>query len=95
MLTQPKNAVVKQYQAMFAIEGVKLEMTEEALTAIAQKALESSTGARALRMILENAMRDLMYEVPSDPSISEIVIEKETITENKLPLIKRAEKKIA
>lgn len=95
ILTQPKNAVVKQFTSMFESEGVKLTLTEDALHAIAQKALDAGTGARALRMILENAMKDLMFEVPSDPSIEEIILDKETILENKPPLIKRSEEKIA
>lgn len=87
ILTQPKNAIVKQYTALFAMEGVKLRFNDDALQAIAQKAIEAATGARALRMILENIMRDLMFEIPSDSSIEEVTIEKETITEKKLPLI--------
>ena len=95
ILTEPKNAIVKQYSAMFEMEGVKLRITEEALHAIAKKAMDAGTGARALRMILENVMRDLMFEVPSNSSISEIVIEKESITENKPPLVKYNRKMIA
>lgn len=89
VLTEPKNAVVKQYQSLFQLENVKLHFTEESLTAIAAKAHDAGTGARALRMILESLMRDLMYEVPSDDTIEEVVIEKETVTENKKPLITR------
>lgn len=87
ILTQPKNAIVKQYTALFAMEGVKLNFTEEALHAIAKKAILAATGARALRMILENIMRDLMFDIPSDNTIEEVTIEKETITERKLPII--------
>lgn len=95
ILTEPKNAIIKQFSAMFELEGVKLQFTEEALTAIAQQAIEAGTGARALRLILENLMRELMFEVPSDETISEILIEKETVTEKKLPIIKRTDQKIA
>ena len=95
ILTEPKNAVIKQYQAMFEIEGVKLHFTEDALHAIAQKAMEAGTGARALRMILEKIMRELMFDVPSDDTVAEIIIEKETVTEGKLPVIKRTAEKIA
>lgn len=95
ILTEPKNAVIKQFIAMFEAEGVKLQFSKEALEAIAQQAIAAGTGARALRLILENLMRDLMYEVPSDDTIMEIVIEKEMVTEKKPPLIKRADKKIA
>lgn len=95
ILSEPKNAIIKQYCAMFDMEGVKLHFQEDALAAVAQKAMEAGTGARALRMILEGIMRDVMYETPSDDSISEIIIEKETITEKKAPIIKRSDQKIA
>ena len=95
ILTKPKNAVAKQFTAMFELEGVKLTFTDEALQAIAKKAMDAGTGARALRMILENSMKDLMYEVPSDSTIEEIIIDKETITDNKTPIIKRSAEKIA
>lgn len=95
ILTKPKNAVVKQFTTMFDLEGVKLTFSDEALHAIAQKAMDAGTGARALRMILENTMKDLMFEVPSDNTIEEIVIEKETIVDQKPPFIKRTAEKIA
>ncbi len=95
ILSKPKNAVAKQFAAMFELEGVKLSLTEEALQAIAQKAMEASTGARALRMILEHTMKDLMFEVPSDNTIEEIIVDKENITEQKPPRIKRSSQKIA
>jgi ATP-dependent Clp protease ATP-binding subunit ClpX len=95
ILTEPKNAIIKQFVAMFELEGVKLQFTEEALSAIAQQAIEAGTGARALRLILENLMRELMFEVPSDETISEILIEKETVIEKKPPIIKRTDQKIA
>jgi ATP-dependent Clp protease ATP-binding subunit ClpX len=95
ILTEPKNAIIKQYCAMFEMEGVKLLFNEDALQAIAKKAMDAGTGARALRMILESLMREWMFEVPSNDTISEIVIEKECITENKLPLIKHNGQKIA
>lgn len=89
ILTKPKNAVIQQYTDLFAEENVKLIFTDEALSAIADKAKATGTGARALRMIVENLLQDLMYEVPSDPSIHEIVIEKDTIEKNLPPLIRR------
>lgn len=89
ILTQPKNAIVKQYMRLFEEENVKLFFSEDALYAAAKKAKDAGTGARALRMILENLLRDLMFEVPSDETIAEIHIGKESITENKLPLIVR------
>lgn len=95
ILTQPRNAIVKQYQALFDMENVKLVITEQALLAIARKAIEAATGARALRMILENLMRDLMYDIPSDDSIEEVIIEEETVLGEKPPVIRRREEKIA
>lgn len=92
ILTEPKNAIIKQYVSLFALEGVKLTFTDESIQSIAQKAIEAGTGARALRMILEKTMRDLMFDTPSDETITEIVIEKETITDHRLPVIKRREK---
>lgn len=89
ILTKPKNAIIKQYQHLFSEENVKLEFTESALQAMAEKAKETGTGARALRMIAENTLRDLMFEVPSDPSIKEIVIDKETIVDQKPPRVIR------
>jgi ATP-dependent Clp protease ATP-binding subunit ClpX len=89
ILTKPKNAIIKQYAALFAEENVKLEFSEEALKAMARKAKETGTGARALRMIAESTLRDLMFEVPSDPSIKEIHVEKESIVEGKPPKIVR------
>lgn len=91
ILTVPKNAVIKQFIRMFEMENVKLSFTEDALYAVAKKAKEAGTGARALRMILEELMRDLMYETPSDLSCEEIVIEKECITDGAAPVIKRKE----
>lgn len=95
ILTEPKNAIIKQYTTMFEMEGVKLQFTEEALHAIAKKAMDAGTGARALRMILENLMRELMFEAPSDDTIAEILVEKECIFEGKQPQIKRTQQKIA
>lgn len=89
ILTAPKNALVKQYTAMFDMEGVKLTLTEDALDAIAEQAIESGTGARALRMILEHLMRELMFDAPSDESITEVIIDKETVKGDKEPTIKR------
>jgi ATP-dependent Clp protease ATP-binding subunit ClpX len=96
ILTCPKNAIVQQYVHMFAEENVKLSFTEDALKAVAHKAIEAGTGARALRMMIEQLMRDLMFDVPSDDTIEEVTIEEETVTKNKDPVIKRSsDKKIA
>lgn len=89
ILTEPKNAIVKQYVHLFAEENVELEFTEGALYAAAKKAKEAGTGARALRMILENLLTDLMFDVPSDETIAKIRITEETITKNQPPEIIR------
>ncbi|MGO4936921.1 ATP-dependent Clp protease ATP-binding subunit ClpX [Fundicoccus sp. Sow4_H7] len=79
ILTQPKNALVKQYQKLFEIDNIELEFTEDALEAIAEKALSRETGARGLRSIIEEVMLDVMYEVPSRYDISKVVITKENV----------------
>jgi ATP-dependent Clp protease ATP-binding subunit ClpX len=89
ILVTPKNAIIKQYELLFNEENVKLTFTEEALRCMAEKAKETGTGARALRMIVETLLLDLMFEVPSDPSIKEIIVDKECITERKTPMIHR------
>ncbi len=97
ILSEPKNAIVKQYKHLFSEEGVKLVFEEGALMAAAKKAKEAGTGARALRMILENLLRDLMFEVPSDDTIAEVHVSESTIVHNQPPLIVRRDssKKIA
>jgi len=89
ILVKPKNAIIKQYQALFQEENVKLEFSETALIAMAEKAKETGTGARALRMIAENMLRDLMFDVPSDPTIREVMVDRECIVDNKAPRIIR------
>lgn len=74
ILREPKNAILKQYQKLLALDEVKLEFEEDALKAIAEKAMEKQTGARALRAILEEYMLDIMYEIPKDDSIGQVVI---------------------
>lgn len=88
ILTEPKNAIIKQFKAMFEMEGVKLHFTDTALEAIAQKALDVGTGARALRMMLETIMQDLMFEIPSDDTVSEVIIDKDSVIDKKTPHIK-------
>ena len=80
ILTQPKNALIKQYQRLFEIEDTKLTFTEDALEAIAEKAIERKTGARGLRSILENTLLDTMFELPGMEEVSEVVINDEVIT---------------
>ena len=83
--TEPKNSLVKQYKKLLEIDGVELEFTREALEAIVDKAIERKTGARGLRSIIEEIMRDIMYDVPSNPKIERCTITKETVLENKGP----------
>lgn len=88
ILTEPKNALVKQYQYLFEMEGVKLSFEPEALVAIAKQAMKRKTGARGLRSIIENALLDTMYELPSMQGISEVVVTAEVINEGKSPIIR-------
>lgn len=92
ILKEPKNALVKQYQKLFELDGVKLEFEDDALEAVAKKAIERKTGARGLRAILESTMLDLMYRIPSDESIVSCTITKDAVEEEKEPTI---EKRIA
>ena len=85
ILVEPKNSLVKQYQKLFEIDGVELVFKQEALEAIVDKAIERKTGARGLRSIIEERMRDIMFEIPSNPDIEKCIITKETILENKGP----------
>lgn len=87
ILTEPKNALIKQYQRLFQIDGVELVVENEALGAIAKKALEKKTGARGLRSILENVMLDAMFETPSNDMIKKVIITKESIEELEEPKI--------
>lgn len=82
ILKEPKNSLIKQYTKLFELDGVGLEFTDDAVNAIADKALERKTGARGLRAIMEVVMLDLMYRIPSDKSISKCVIDKDTVEEN-------------
>ena len=79
ILTEPKNALVKQYKKLFELDGVKLTFTDEAINTIAKLAVERKTGARGLRAIMENAVMDTMYETPSDESIEECIINEDVI----------------
>jgi ATP-dependent Clp protease ATP-binding subunit ClpX len=85
ILTEPKNAIIKQYQKLFDFENVKLKFDPEALHAIAKEALKTKTGARGLRSILEQAMLDIMYELPSIPNLKECLITEEVISKKSKP----------
>jgi len=96
ILTKPKNALVKQYEKMFDMEGAKLTFTEDALDAIADRALIRETGARGLRSILENILIDIMFDLPKLNNVEEVIINKEVINDNKDPIViySKAQRKI-
>jgi ATP-dependent Clp protease ATP-binding subunit ClpX len=87
ILTEPKNALVKQYAKLLAMEGAELEVRPNALKAIARKALARKTGARGLRSILENALIDTMFDLPNTSNVEKVVVDESTIDENKPPLL--------
>ena len=87
ILTEPKNALVKQYQKLFSFDHVKLTFEPDAVEAIAEKAMERKTGARGLRSILENVMMDVMYRIPSDDTIEQCIITKEAVDGESKPLV--------
>ena len=85
ILKEPKNSLIKQYQKLFEIDGVELIFEEDALGAIVDKAIERKTGARGLRSIIEERMRDIMFDIPSNPNIEKCIITKQTILDNEAP----------
>ncbi len=87
ILTEPKNALTKQYKALFDMDGVNLDFRDGALRAIARKAIERKTGARGLRSILENILMDPMFDIPTANDIQDVVISEEVVTDNATPLI--------
>ncbi len=87
ILTEPKNALVKQYQKLFDMEGVQLEVKPKALHAVAQQALERKTGARGLRSIMERMLLDTMFELPAMRNVEKVVVDESTVTEDKPPML--------
>jgi ATP-dependent Clp protease ATP-binding subunit ClpX len=87
ILQEPKNALVKQYQKMFDLEAIRLTFEPEAVHAIAQRALDRGTGARGLRAVLEDVMRDVMYDIPSRSDVREVVVTREAVTDGMPPLL--------
>lgn len=85
ILTEPKNALTKQYQALFDLDGVDLEFSKEALDAIAVKAMQRKTGARGLRSIVENILLDTMYDLPSEKNIKQVIVEQDTVEKSQAP----------
>ena len=92
ILTEPKNALVKQYQRLFEMENVELTFHENALSAIAKRAIERKTGARGLRSIMEAILLDTMFELPALEGVEEVVIAEEVVQGNARPLYIYAEK---
>ena len=86
ILTEPKNAIIRQYQALFQMENVELEFTQEALVAIAKKAIARKTGARGLRSIVENLLLDTMYDLPT-LNAKKVIVSKECVERNEKPMI--------
>jgi ATP-dependent Clp protease ATP-binding subunit ClpX len=87
ILTEPRNALVKQYQKLFELDGVELEFTEEAIESIADKAMERGTGARGLRAIIEEVLLHVMYDVPSRGDIAKVVVTREVVCDNVNPTL--------
>ena len=91
ILTEPKNALVKQYQRLFELEDAQLTFTDDALKAIARRAIERKTGARGLRSIMEDILLDTMFELPSLDNVDEVVVNEEAVGPDAKPLIIYAE----
>ena len=87
ILTEPRNALLKQYQRLFEFEDIELEVTVEALSAIATQALERGTGARGLRAILEEVLLDVMYELPGDDEVGRVVVDVDSVVERTAPAV--------
>jgi ATP-dependent Clp protease ATP-binding subunit ClpX len=87
ILSEPKNALVKQYAKLFEMDGVELEFTQDALEAIADQAIHRGTGARGLRAIMEEVLQQVMYDIPSRDDVEKVVVTGETVRDNVLPTI--------
>jgi ATP-dependent Clp protease ATP-binding subunit ClpX len=87
ILTEPRNALVKQYEKLFELDGVDLEFTEDALTAVAEQAIKRGTGARGLRAIMEEVLQSVMYEVPSRKDVAKVVVTREVVLEHVNPTL--------
>jgi len=94
ILKEPKNALVKQYEKLFELDGINLEITEEALVQIAKKALEQKTGARGLRSIVEGILMEIMFEVPSDKDVTKIVVTEDAVLGKEKPLIEKGKRTV-
>ncbi len=87
VLTEPKNALIKQYQKLLAMDGVELEFTEEAIREIAREAIERKTGARGLRAIIEEIMLDIMYEIPQKKGVKKVIVDEDVVRKRKEPIL--------
>ena len=87
ILTKPKNALVKQYQRLFELEETKLTFTDDALTAIAKRAIDRKTGARGLRSIMEDILLDTMFDLPGMDTVTEVVVNEEAVGRDATPLM--------
>ena len=94
VLTEPKNAIVKQYQQLFSMDGVELEFTPEALEAAAERALNHQTGARCLRYVIEATLVDVMYDLPSLSSVARCLVDRENIEGPTLPAMLAADGRV-
>jgi ATP-dependent Clp protease ATP-binding subunit ClpX len=92
IMKEPKNALIKQYTKLFDLDHVELEIEDEAIAAIAKKAIERKTGARGLRSIFEKAMMDIMFDIPSRTDVKKCIITRETIADGKEPVLVLEEK---
>ena len=79
IMTEPKNSVIKQYKALFEMDGVELEFEDDALARIADITIERKTGARGLRSVIEGILQNIMFEIPSDPTVEKVVITRDTV----------------
>ena len=95
IIKEPKNAIIKQYIKLLELDGVELEVSDDALDAIAQKALDRKTGARGLRSIIEETMLDIMYEIPSDESVEKCIITKECVEKKTQPILEKKQAETA
>ena len=91
ILTQPKNALVKQYKRLIGLDNVELEITDEAVSAVARKAIELKTGARGLRTILENLMIDTMYDLPGSTDIEKVIVDEKVVLDGAKPTLVKKE----
>ena len=91
VLREPKNAIIRQFEAMFGFENVKLEFTDEALNAIADSAIKRHTGARGLRSVVEGLLLNTMYDIPSVENVEKVVVDKNTVENHEEPIVIKKE----